>query len=158
MADQDNNATLERALAHTLTTMDNLSLVGYTIPFAWRNHILTPHGKPHLVAMHLLADIIYWYQPDHLYDENTGEFLKLEKRFQGKRFCHFAEAFEENFGLTSEQVSEGLALLGSLGLITYELSYSPTNQYLSGKLYAIGIHADEIARISKLTFEDANNA
>lgn len=157
MAKKDTEATLERALAHTLTTMDRLSFVGYTIPFAWRNHIVTPNGQPNLIAMNLLSEIIYWYQPDHLYDENTGEFLKLEKRFKGTCFCHFAQAFEENFGLTADEVSAGLALLASLGLITYELTYSRTHQYPSGKLYAIGIDADEIARISRLTFEEASD-
>lgn len=151
MTDRDNSTILSEELEQTLQTIDSIRFVGNIIPYAWHDHIKTPEGRTHLVAIHLLSEIVYWYQPNRLYDEDTGEFIGFEKRFKGQQFCRFAEAFEQQFGLTAEAVKEALDLLVSLNLITYWLARGRTNDYVSDRLYAIGIHAEEIARISQLT-------
>ena len=144
------------ALEHTLETIEQIRMVGNTIPYAWFDHVRTPDGKVNLIAIHLLSEIVYWYTPDRVFDPDTGEYIGYQKRFKGNLFCRFANAFEEQFGLTSEQVRSGLSLLQALGLITVEQGQRRTNDYPSFLMYRIGIDATAIARISQLTFGDFN--
>ena len=40
-----------------------LNFTGNIIPQAWYKTIIKDSGKPHLTAIVILADIVYWYRP-----------------------------------------------------------------------------------------------
>ena len=41
----------------------------------WLKNILTEKGKPYLLAIMILADLVYWYRPSEIRDEGTGEVV-----------------------------------------------------------------------------------
>ena len=53
-------------------TMAEISITGNIIPQEWYKHIVRKNGKPHLLAITILGDIVYWYRPTEVRDEVTG--------------------------------------------------------------------------------------
>ena len=45
---------------------------GNIIPNTWYKSIRYENGKPNLIAITLLSDIVYWYRPQEKRDERTG--------------------------------------------------------------------------------------
>ena len=54
---------------------------GNLVPHAWYTALTSPSGKPDLVAITLLADIVYWYRPVVERDPATGKVLRQRKKF-----------------------------------------------------------------------------
>ena len=63
--------------------MDRIRISGNIIPQSWYKEILRDNGKPYLLAVTLLADIVYWYRPVEERDESSGFVIGLRKRFRG---------------------------------------------------------------------------
>ena len=63
--------------------MDRIRISGNIIPQSWYKEILRDNGKPYLLAVTLLADIVYWYRPVEDRDESSGYVIGLRKRFRG---------------------------------------------------------------------------
>ena len=40
-----------------------LQITGNVIPTSWFRNITFANGKPHFVAITILAEIVYWYRP-----------------------------------------------------------------------------------------------
>ena len=53
-----------------------ISITGNITPQAWYKTIVKETGKPHLAAIVILSDIVYWYRPTELRDESTGQIVK----------------------------------------------------------------------------------
>ena len=97
-----------------------INLEGNIIPRNWYFVIRLPSGKPDLVAMALLAEIVYWHRPVEVRDEETGELLYLKKKFQRDKFCSPVSFYVDKLGLTPDQVRKGLNRLEQAGLIERE--------------------------------------
>ena len=67
----------------TVDQMINFGITGNVVSHAWYKTILRENGKPHLLAISILSDIVYWYRPQEIRDENTGHLLRYQKRFSG---------------------------------------------------------------------------
>ena len=52
-----------------------LNISGNVIPQMWYRTIIRESGKPNLTAIIILADIVYWYKPTELRDENSGQVV-----------------------------------------------------------------------------------
>ena len=48
-----------------------LNITGNVIPEAWYHTIVNEKGKVNCLAIHILADIVYWYRPTENRDETT---------------------------------------------------------------------------------------
>src|SRR5688572_11822837 len=85
-----------------------LPFTGNLIPHAWYTVLTFPSGKPDLVAITLLADIVYWYRPVVERDPITGEVLRQRKKFQADMLQRSYQAFADHFGFTKRQVMEAM--------------------------------------------------
>jgi hypothetical protein len=91
---------------------------GNIIPHQWYHFIKTEKSeKTDLVAIVILAEIIYWYRPIEQVDEKTGKSLLPRQKFSGTQFQCRHRYFTEKFGLTKMQVRHALDNLVRLGLI-----------------------------------------
>lgn len=63
--------------------MGTINITGNIIPQIWYSKITRENGKPYLLAITLLADIVYWYRPSEQRDEQTGKVIGWRKRFKG---------------------------------------------------------------------------
>jgi hypothetical protein len=104
-----------------------LPFTGTLIPHAWYTVLTLPSGKPDLVAITLLADIVYWYRPIVERDSVTGEILRQRKKFQGDVLQRSYQVFADQFGFTKRQVMEAMYRLEkTYGVIRKELRHLDT--------------------------------
>ena len=61
--------------------MDSINISGNIIPAIWYKTITKENGKPYLLAIVILADIVYWYRPSEVRDQGTGHILGWKKKF-----------------------------------------------------------------------------
>ena len=99
------------------TELINFRLSGNIIPPIWYKRITFDNGKPQMLAINILADIVYWYRPMEIRDEHTGQVIEYRKKFKAdllqrgyKQICDF-------FGCSEKQARDSLRLLENIGLI-----------------------------------------
>lgn len=78
--------------------MDRVGITGNVIPQSWYEEILRDNGKPYLLAIILLADIVYWYRPVEDRDESSGYVVGLRKIFKGDLLQKTYEDYAIRYG------------------------------------------------------------
>lgn len=98
-----------------------LHLSGATVPLEFFQTIKYKNGKPDLVACLVLADILYWYRPIKMRDDETGQPTRWRQRFAGDKLHLNYESLGGKFGATERQARDACAKLKKLGLLTIEV-------------------------------------
>ena len=80
------------------------SISGNILPIRWLTWLKTPSGKPDVIACVLLADIVYWYRPREIRDEQTGQIEYYEKKFAADKLQRGYGYYRDLFGLSKNQV------------------------------------------------------
>ena len=73
------NLTTENAIVNAVGKM---AITGNVIPESWYKTVVSPNGRVNLLAVNLLADIVYWYRPMEIRDERN---TMLARNRRGKR-------------------------------------------------------------------------
>jgi hypothetical protein len=117
----------ERLATPTVLAIGAIPLTGNVTPMPWYQHLrFAPDareraagrpGKPHLAAITILSDIVYWYRPRELREEATDEVIGYARRFAGTRLQRTYGYYVELFGLSYEQVRDAVAFLDAAGII-----------------------------------------
>ena len=97
--------------------MDRVRITGNVIPQSWYEEILRDNGKPYLLAIILLADIVYWYRPVEDRDESSGYVVGLRKKFKGDLLQKTYEDYATRYGESKRTIKAALDRLEELGLI-----------------------------------------
>lgn len=97
--------------------MTAIHMTGNIIPSAWYHTVLRSNGKPHLLAIITLAEIAYWYRPQEVRDEETGQLIGYRKRFKDDLLQRSYDQLAELFGETKRSVTDAVVLLEKLGVI-----------------------------------------
>ena len=96
---------------------------GNITPHCWYQSPLLQNdkGKPNLVAITLLADLVYWYRPTVVRDEVSGQEVGRRQKFSADKLQKNYEKWGAGFGLTKRQVEDAMAYLKAKGLVTVEV-------------------------------------
>lgn len=105
-----------------------ISITGNVVPLAWFQTLTGETGKPMLLAIDLLADIVYWYRPKEIRDEGTGDLLRFEKRFKADLLQRSYRQIENRFGVTKKQARTALDFLCKKGVIIKHLRDELTSE------------------------------
>ena len=97
-----------------------IRLTGNVTPQIWYRTITRENGKPHLLAIAILSDIVYWYRPAEVRDESSGNITGYRKRFRADMLQRSYDQFAEFFGVSKRNVTDAIVLLESLGVIRRE--------------------------------------
>lgn len=96
-----------------------MNFEGNVIPHSWFENLRFEGGKPHLPAIILLSDIVYWYRPVEIRDEFTGKRTgRAEKKFAGRYLQRDIGEFGAAYGLSYKQARDALQHLHDAGIIT----------------------------------------
>lgn len=101
----------------TVDAIGQIHLEGNIIPHEWFEHIRFDNGKPDLIGMIVLAEIVYWYRPTYVKDEATGQLQGVKKKFKADLLQRSYDSFAEQFGLSKKQVKEAFDRLEKIGVI-----------------------------------------
>ncbi|MGD8703142.1 MAG: hypothetical protein PVH26_11960 [Desulfosarcina sp.] len=111
--------------------MLNCRLTGNITPISWFRNILTGSGKPDVVAIILLSDIVYWYTPVMTRDEHTGDVIGIQQKFQADKLQKTYQEYADIFGFSKNQIKNAIDNLCSQGLITREFRHIKTGTGLA---------------------------
>jgi hypothetical protein len=121
---------------------------GNIIPHTWFGHLRYDTGKPHVNAIIILSEIVYWYRPKEVKEEPSGRMTGYCRKFAADKLQRSYRSFADQFGLTKKQVRDAIDFLEDKGVITIELRklVSKTGKPLNHVLY-IGINPEQLRLI-----------
>ena len=94
-----------------------MNLTGNIIPQIWYKIIVNDTGKPHYLAIAILADIVYWYRPTEIRDERSGQIIGWKKKFQGEMLQRNYASIASQFGESEKTVTRAIVVLEKLGVV-----------------------------------------
>lgn len=94
-----------------------LNISGNIIPQTWYRSIVRENGKPHLTAIVILADIVYWYKPTEIRDEGSGQLVALKKKFKADLLQRSYQQISDEFGISKKEATNAIIFLEKLGVI-----------------------------------------
>lgn len=101
--------------------VSEMNFSGNVVPLTWFKTMLGESGKPMLLAIDLLADIVYWYRPKEIRDEGTGDLIGFQKRFKADLLQRSYRQIEQRFVVTRKQARTALDYLCKIGVIRKHL-------------------------------------
>ena len=101
----------------TVDAMREINITGNVTPHRWYKTILRDNGKPYLLAITLLSDIVYWYRPVEIRDEATGNTIGWRKRFRNDLLQKTYEQYSDFYGETKRTIKAALDRLEEIGVI-----------------------------------------
>ena len=94
-----------------------MNFTGNIIPMIWFKTIRYPNGAPNNNAIHILADIVYWYRPKEERDEESGQLVGMKKKFRDDYLQRSYDQMADTFGLSKKQATEAVKALEKMGII-----------------------------------------
>lgn len=94
-----------------------MNFTGNVIPMVWFKTIRYPNGASHNNAIHILADIVYWYRPKEERDEESGRLIGMKKKFRDDYLQRSYDQMADTFGLSKKQATEAVKVLEKMGII-----------------------------------------
>ena len=141
----DNHAQINPVCQQML----NCRLTGNITPISWFRNILTASGKPDVVAIILLSDIVYWYTPVMTRDEHTGDVIGIHQKFQADKLQKTYQEYADIFGFSKNQIKNAIDNLCRQDLITREFRHIKTGSGLAiTNVMYIEPDIDKIIKIS----------
>lgn len=101
--------------------VSEMNLTGNIVPLTWFKTMTGETGKPMLLAINILSDVVYWYRAKEIRDEDSGDLVKFEKRFKADLLQRSYRQIEQRFGVTKKQARSALDYLCSIGVIRKHL-------------------------------------
>lgn len=138
----------------------HLNFEGNIIPHSWYSKITFENGKTDLVAIVILAEIVYWYRPTEVKCERSGKLLGFKKKFKADMLQRNIASFSNQFGISKRQAADALKRLETSGLIKREMRTVDTHhgklgnvQYLEPIVLAIKM-LDDAPTDNQVTSEE----
>ena len=97
--------------------MSMLNISGNIVPQMWYSTITRDNGKPYLLAITLLSDIVYWYRPSEERDERTGNVIGLKKKIKGDLLQKTYQQYADMYGESKRSIKAAFDGLENLGVI-----------------------------------------
>ena len=100
--------------------MGSINISGNIVPAIWYSTITKENGKPYLLAIVILADIVYWYRPSEVRDQGTGQILGWKKKFSEDILRQSYQYYADLFGESKKTVKTAMDKLEKLQVIKRE--------------------------------------
>ena len=100
--------------------MGSINITGNIIPAVWYRTITKENGKPYLLAIVILADIVYWYRPSEVRDQGSGHILGWKKKFSEDILRQSYQYYADLFGESKKTVKTAMDRLEKLQVIRRE--------------------------------------
>lgn len=105
------------------------NITGNVVPPSWFQHLrFEKSDKPHLPAIMILSDIIYWYRAVEKRDEETGMVVEYKQKFKADMLQKQYKMWMKLFGFGYDQTKNAVKYLEEKGLINREFRNIKTTQ------------------------------
>lgn len=106
--------------------VSEMNLTGNIVPSIWFKTMRNESGKPMLLAIEILSDIVYWYRAKEIRDEGTGTLIGYKKKFKKDFLQRSYRQIEEQYGVTKKQARLAIEYLCDIGVIRKHLRNETT--------------------------------
>ncbi|MCD8073666.1 MAG: DUF6017 domain-containing protein [Lachnospiraceae bacterium] len=130
-----------------------MNLTGNRIPASWFLTIKKATGKPNMNAIVVLSDIVYWYQPEKILDDD-GKLIGYKKRFSGEYLNRSYLQISKRYGISKRDATNAIIALEKLGVVTRMFQ----TVFLGGNVYpnVLFLRLDA-GRLFELTYPDESS-
>lgn len=139
----------------TCDALREIAFTGNIIPQIWYRVFVKrdlKHPKPHLLAINILADIVYWYRPTEVRDECTGAVIGYRKKFSGDMLQRSYAQIAEQFGCSVGQAKDAIVFLEQMGVVCREFRTIEAKGMNYNNILFLDLDAD---RLRELTYPSA---
>lgn len=133
-------------------SLSNLHIQGNIVPRAWFKTIVKKDlksPKPHLLAISILSDIVYWYRPSEVRDEVTGELKQYKKKFRGNLLQRSYKSLADMYGCSKDTAKEAIVFLETLGVIYRVFDDISVGDLQVNNVMYLGLN---VSRLQELTY------
>ncbi len=128
--------------------MSRLQISGNVIPVSWYRTIRKETGKPNLLAIVILADIVYWYRAVEIRDEMTGQLIGLRKKFQSDLLQRSYQQLADQFGITKRDATNAIVELEKLGVVRRIFRTQEINGQMFSNVLFLKLDVDMLERLT----------
>ena len=133
--------------------LKDFSLSGNVVHSAWFQTITKENGKADLVAINILAEVVYWYKPIEIRDELTGAHVGWKNKYKDDLLQKSYGSIADQFGLGERQVKDSIIRLEKLGVIERVFrNISSKGMILNNVLY-LKLNIDKLKELSFVSEE-----
>ncbi|WP_459503049.1 DnaD domain-containing protein [Bacillus sp. C1] len=132
-----------------------ISFRGNVIDHGWFKTLTLDNGKPYVVAITILGEIVYWYKPTELRDEQSNQ-VKYKQKFKADMLQKNYQQLADSFGFTKRQVKEACDYLKDHGLVSIEFRTIFVNGTRCNNVMFIEPVPEKIQKISILYWDNGN--
>ncbi|WP_163247613.1 DnaD domain-containing protein [Bacillus tropicus] len=136
-------------MSNIVTEIGGLNFKGNVVDHEWFNYITFSNGKPHIVAIMVLSEIVYWYRPTVIRDEIDGK-VTYKKKFKADKLQKNYQQLADTFGFTKLQVKRACDLLTYMLLIKIEFRTINADGKILNNVMFVEPVPTEIKKISSM--------
>lgn len=123
---------------------------GNIIPTTWYKTIVRDNKKPYLNAIIILSDVVYWYRPTEVRDEQSGQLIGFKKKFRDDLLQRSYQQIADQFGMSKREATNAVVFLEKLGVIEREFRTIKLGSTILNNVLYLKLNAEVLATI---TFE-----
>jgi len=120
MADKKDRDTTQGELSRACVDISKINFSGNIIPKNWYKSIKFSSGKADLLAINILAEVVYWYRLVEVCDEATGKVIGYKRRFKADKLQRSYQSFADMFGVSKRQIKAAIDRLKDQGSLKTE--------------------------------------
>ncbi|MCP1178514.1 DnaD domain protein [Bacillus sp. 1663tsa1] len=122
---------------------------GNVIDHGWFKTITLDNGKPYVIAITILGEVVYWYKPTEIRDEESNH-VRYKQKFKADMLQKNYQQLADSFGFTKRQVKDACDYLKDRNLIRIEFRTVFVNGTRCNNVMFIEPVPEEIQKISIL--------
>ncbi len=126
---------------------------GNVIDHGWFKTLTLDNGKPNMVAISILGEVVYWYKPTEVRDEHSNN-VRYKQKFKADTLQKSYQQFADSFGFTKRQVKDACDYLKDRKLVRIEFRTVFVNGTRCNNVMFIEPIPEEIQKISILYWEN----
>lgn len=137
--------------------MKDLNITGNIIPMSWFKTFSAPRktdkkngfsGKIKLLAINILADIVYWYRPVEVRDEKTGFVIGYKKKFKSDLLQKNYDDLGQMFMCSKKDAQRAVAFLESFGVIKRVFKNIKINSLTLANVLFLELNIDALKKMT----------
>ncbi len=140
----------------TVDFMNSIAIVGNVVPQIWYKTVTRSEEdkRPYLLAISILADIVYWYRPTEIRDEYTGQIVGIKKKFKDDMLQRSYKSLCELYGENEKAIQRALLRLEKLGVIKRLFKTVKTEAAVLGNVMFLDLLPDGLIALTFPVNED----
>lgn len=129
-------------------SISEMNFSGNIIPPIWFSTIVNENDKPYLLAIMILSEIVYWYRPVEVRDEETGDFLGYRTKFKKDLLQKSYQSLADYYHVSKRQVTAAVVHLEKIGVIKRVFREVSKNGKVYNNVLFIQLNPDKLRELT----------